>query len=78
MNSSFGTARASSGVQKGARENPRAIPVYVGPFVRSRHTRPCPTYFEISFLENKDKQQVNDGASGHVLSLVCTKYFVGV
>lgn len=37
------------------RQIPHAIPSFVGPLVRSRHTKPCPIYFEVSFL---DKPQV--------------------
>ena len=37
--------------------NPHPIPAFIGPLVQSRHTTPCPTYFEISFLDSK----VRDG-----------------
>eukprot|EP00904_Undaria_pinnatifida_P010842 jgi/Undpi1/6889/HiC_scaffold_21.g09365.m1 len=33
------------------RQIPHAIPSFVGPLVRSRHTKPCPIYFEVSFLD---------------------------
>lgn len=37
------------------RRRPHAIPAFVGPLVRSRHTKPCPTYFEVSFLDSKSQ-----------------------
>lgn len=37
--------------------SPHPIPAFIGPLVQSRHTTPCPTYFEISFLDSK----VRDG-----------------
>lgn len=33
--------------------SPHSIPAFIGPLVQSRHTTPCPTYFEVSFLESK-------------------------
>ncbi|CAN0069546.1 unnamed protein product [Ascophyllum nodosum] len=31
---------------------PETVPTFMGPLVRSRNTKPTPTYFEISFLNN--------------------------
>ncbi|CAM9153738.1 unnamed protein product [Ectocarpus sp. 4 AP-2014] len=37
--------------------NPYPIPAFIGPLVRSRQTTPCPTYFEVSFLESKSPRK---------------------
>lgn len=46
--------RATSG-SAGKRQGPCNIPAFVGPLVRSRKTKPCPTYFEVSFLDSKSQ-----------------------
>lgn len=47
----FGRTPASTASMQGD-EGVHAISAFVGPVVRSRHSKPCPAYFEISFLEN--------------------------
>ncbi|CAM9108588.1 unnamed protein product [Hapterophycus canaliculatus] len=39
------------------RGSPYPIPAFIGPLVQSRHIKPCPIYFEVSFLESKSQRK---------------------